>query len=169
MSIIQNDVELLRRLERAPDAPQTLRVPGELMPDGQPFDVDMRGSGEFTGEVRAKLLQTIRDQYNARESEQNAERPSQTNTSSAGDGEANSNTGDGGAGNQTSTAVTQGHEESLEGILLQRKERYLEELERLRREHSVVSRELAAKESLIAETDAALKCIQSLHNDSQET
>lgn len=71
LEFLANDVAILETMFANQEGDWVV-LPGTYMPDGKEFRVSLEGINEMTGELRKRLVDTVKDQYDARETEQNA-------------------------------------------------------------------------------------------------
>jgi len=177
LAMLDSDVTILDTLN-ANTKGTKVSMPGEWMPDGEPFTVDLKGIDEMTNELRHKMCNEVRSQYHAREDS--------ANNTEAGDSDAPTN-----AGSQRGTAAGNGrrsavaakaaepeHEESMAQVIeaqitkLSARLVYISDtsldiethLAKLAEEKLKVEKEI----KLALYVQGELTCITDLPNESQE-
>ena len=163
---LANDVAILESLSGDPKV--SLEVPAQYMPDNKPFTISMEGVGGMTGTVRTMLLDTIRGQFNARESEQNATASGKGGAPADGDGRTNAGSRVVTGGGGSTQSFAQGSQESLEDILTRQKEQLDERMERVEWELSSLAAEQRQNTIERKAIERALACIQESQTVSPE-
>ena len=125
LQFLANDVVILETLFANAEG-EVLTVPGKYFPDGEPFSISLAGVEDFTGELRKQAVDTVRSQWDARDSKQNAEKAGDEEASRLARGRNDQASGDGSGSPVAETPSVQEAEGSLDEILEARK-RALEE------------------------------------------
>lgn len=165
LQFLANDVGILDMLFANRDGDK-LTIDGRYFPDGENFSIDLTGVEEITSEIRQRMVETVRDQWNARDDEQNAEKTGDEEARRVARGRGDSEAGNGGGSLPPVETAVQKPETSL--------------LDALRERETIIDSRLEDAEIAHAEAEATVltlrlelmevqRCINVLQNESLPT
>lgn len=168
LEFLANDVAILETMFANRDG-NWLTLPGKYMPDGKDFKVSLEGVKEMTGELRMRLVETVRDQYDARETEQNAPKVRPEDAPAADNGGTDTDTGDTRPSRVSASAAVPEPEIGLEETLRERESYFRSELERAEHQLGLAREKRNKVQRQLREIELCINALQSASPPTSES